>query len=751
MICCRSALAYFTLFCLSLYSACASELAKPIFFVKQRETDTVSQMHNEAIGNSIKRIRYTQSNHDYKVKEAINYVIMKLFLKDNYVESQGIDENLSKGCWKAVGDIAIDIVSRQDYSKLKIMLDADGRPGSGINEGNLNWLGSYRECTETSFAHFCVSKVNIFNKNYPVTIGLCVPKECTSSDVLAVLTSVANFTHEVMNSPILKVLGNTSFIEAAGSTVYCDEVASFSTGNIVAFCIAGLFVGLVLVGTVIDYLRRCTTDTVIVSKTNNFMPVQYSDDSLAKNVPVNESQPFLAQNDVKKSHGSFLLDIFVCFSLKKNAAQILNTNVLSSAISSLNGIRTISMFWVILGHTFFFALYAPSDNPVEGFKFIRRFTFQAIANAYFSVDTFFLLSGLLVSYLSLKRLNNYTGESFRRYVGKTFLPQFYLHRFLRLTPAYMFIILFYIYIFPFCGRGPLWFQQAKGTGIENCKKYWWTNLLYISNFYPQHMYSECVGWSWYLANDMQFYVISPLIIFAMYWLHLPGTVLVNSFICLASFCATGLIIGTNNLNALLTGDFQEATGDQTQKFADLVYSKPYSRIPPYLVGLALGYIIYYKKQPKRSIGMLVGFVGWTVSIGIALSVTYGPYTVFKYGGQPFTLIENILYGTFSRFSWALCVGWVVYACHFGLGGAVNSLLSWRAFIPLSRLTYSAYLIHPIVIQVFYSSFETPLHFSDIVVAYYFASFVVITYASAFLLAVCIEFPMSNLEKLVFQY
>ena len=45
-----------------------------------------------------------------------------------------------------------------------LVLDADGRPGSGINEGNLNWLGSYRECTETSFAHFCVSKVNIFNK-----------------------------------------------------------------------------------------------------------------------------------------------------------------------------------------------------------------------------------------------------------------------------------------------------------------------------------------------------------------------------------------------------------------------------------------------------------------------------------------------------------------------------------------------------------------------------------------------------------
>ena len=54
----------------------------------------------------------------------------------------------------------------------------------------------------------------------------------------------------------------------------------------------------------------------------------------------------------------------------------------------------------------------------------------------------------------------------------------------------MFVILFYVYIFPFCGDGPLWFQKAKGVGIENCKNYWWTNLLYINNFYPTNMYNE---------------------------------------------------------------------------------------------------------------------------------------------------------------------------------------------------------------------------------------------------------------------
>lgn len=36
-------------------------------------------------------------------------------------------------------------------------------------------------------------------------------------------------------------------------------------------------------------------------------------------------------------------------------------------------------------------------------------------------------------------------------------------------------------------------------------------------------------------------------------------------------------------------------------------------------------------------------------------------------------------------------------------GLVQSFLSWKAFIPLSRLTYGAYLIHPMTIIVFYQS------------------------------------------------
>ena len=36
---------------------------------------------------------------------------------------------------------------------------------------------------------------------------------------------------------------------------------------------------------------------------------------------------------------------------------------------------------------------------------LQRFSFLAVSNAYVSVDTFFVLSGLLVSYLTLKKIS----------------------------------------------------------------------------------------------------------------------------------------------------------------------------------------------------------------------------------------------------------------------------------------------------------------------------------------------------------
>ena len=51
----------------------------------------------------------------------------------------------------------------------------------------------------------------------------------------------------------------------------------------------------------------------------------------------------------------------------------------------------------------------------------------------------------------------------------------------RLTPTYMFVLLFWNKLTVFLGEGPNWLNYQSD---EACNKYWWTNLLYINNFYP---------------------------------------------------------------------------------------------------------------------------------------------------------------------------------------------------------------------------------------------------------------------------
>ena len=50
---------------------------------------------------------------------------------------------------------------------------------------------------------------------------------------------------------------------------------------------------------------------------------------------------------------------------------------------------------------------------------------------------------------------------------------------------------------------------------------------------------------------------------------------------------------------------------------------------------------------------------------------------------------------------------------FTFSGWVNTLLSWKGIIPLSRLTYTAYLVHPVVMETYYLSRRNLIEFSDI--------------------------------------
>ena len=57
--------------------------------------------------------------------------------------------------------------------------------------------------------------------------------------------------------------------------------------------------------------------------------------------------------------------VLLSFSVYLNGVKILSTNQASGSLSAVNGIRFLSMAWVILGHSYFFAMNFDGRYDIE--------------------------------------------------------------------------------------------------------------------------------------------------------------------------------------------------------------------------------------------------------------------------------------------------------------------------------------------------------------------------------------------------
>ena len=110
-------------------------------------------------------------------------------------------------------------------------------------------------------------------------------------------------------------------------------------------------------------------------------------------------------------------------------------------------------------------------NYLPIFQDFKTLGMQTFGNASVSVDTFFLMSGLLVSFLLLRELD--------RNKGKFNVGLYYLHRYLRLTIVYAFILGFIATLTVYLGTGPYWYTVHDYSNF--CRNAWWRQFLY-SNF-----------------------------------------------------------------------------------------------------------------------------------------------------------------------------------------------------------------------------------------------------------------------------
>lgn len=602
------------------------------------------------------------------------------------------------------------------------MLDSSGRPPAGILDGTLSDLGSMDQCfavvnidesgkelfrgqhcavnlrpylpVKPRHVTFKSKIIDLTNHSEPDTVftdlsqkapffyrvmfrlGVCVPSTCSPEDVQLVFS---------------EVLKDTFF----NATVpYCQQPEGWELDSVqvVILSLLGIVLCLVLVGSI----------------THRTIPV-----------PSDENKEVLP------------LRILRCFSVHRNYKRMVEDSSTRS-LDVLDGIRVLSMLWIILVHTYAFQHDRSMGRIMEIIDFARFISFGVIVNAWVSVDGFFLIGGVLVAYTTLKSLDRKNGEfNFPRYV---------LRRIWRLAPA-IYLTTALLFLLPLIDRGPNW-PETIGAEVSRCRQLWWMPLFLLNTW--GDFYENCMIHTWYVSADLHLYVLAALPIYLLYkWPKLGVWCCV--FLIFASSIITALITFIYDIYPTIL--FLSPDLDGIAEVGTQIYLRPFSHLAPYAIGLLVGYRLK-EKGSVRNISKVVVLLGWLISIALISGVLF---SCFKWhNGEPVLRPESALYAGLHRTVWGIGVGWIVFACSTGLdGGFIRPILSWRLFRRISHLTYLMYLIHLLAIWQRNASRRERFYLRHYDFIYEFFGNVMTAFLGAFVLHMLVEAPFAALDKVIF--
>lgn len=216
--------------------------------------------------------------------------------------------------------------------------------------------------------------------------------------------------------------------------------------------------------------------------------------------------------------------------------------------------------------------------------------------------------------------------------------------------------------------------------------------------------SQCIPQTWYLAVDMQLFLISPLILIGLYkWGKKFMPVL-----ALAGALSVGCVYGI-----YIKNDYTEviAVGDQDKTRMAKTYYVTHTRYTIWLMGIAFGYILTQFKNKEVKIPLLYNLAAWGAALTIVFSVVFGPYNSQQPGYES-TAAEAASYDALTRVAWGVALSWIIFACHHGYGGIINGFLSNPVWQVMSRLSFCMYMTHFTMQVIIYGNLQTSLYFSN---------------------------------------
>lgn len=391
----------------------------------------------------------------------------------------------------------------------------------------------------------------------------------------------------------------------------------------------------------------------------------------------------------------------------------------------IDGIRALSILLVLVYHTF---LVYDLSNPNESVASILEklgWAWTWAWNGDKGVDVFFVMSGFLISGILLRQ---YSKE------GHLNLKNFYIRRYLRLTPAYYFMLTIY------------WLLSANNSDMI------WANYLYVSNFI--HYEQQAAGWTWSLAVEEQFYFIYPLILIAILkWSKRPGLVLIWMFF-ISMAVNTGIvftddIIRTTPSSAIYTSDAFY------HHFITVLYDNLHTRFGGLVVGCLVAYTMHFHKEKltlvaNSRLGVFLTF------LGVSLIVFFMVFPAFSPAYDAYQTMHNLYY-IFNHTLFSVGVGLLIIAMllqQSWLANVFRKFFSHPFWYPIASLSYSLYLIHlvvmilviPVMVNLTITMPEQYHWTMGEVLLYGFIVSSILSFVVATLMYLFIEKPIMNLRR-----
>ncbi|CAH8834874.1 unnamed protein product [Trichobilharzia szidati] len=644
-------------------------------------------------------------------------------------------------------------------------LDAAGKIVPAVAAGAINWLGSMELCrniTDFSYAlshhvkgKYCSAFVKLPTPEVlpqKVTLelnyGVCIPTSCTKNDLVVLLDMVLSRVN-------LSLDNSTTFCHEEFGSVPKDSWFWISISIFI------IVIVLLLGGTTIDLIIWCIWkyqshaifyNRLVDSVNSSESPATSNESMIPSGESIHEENttgesdvvcPELNSLSYSKyrfkilSNMNYGIKFLALYSLPYNGWHLFHSKPSTVVNKSgqpcehpllcLDGIRFLTMIWIIYGHCIVYSIMGSNNALFYAQTHLRKWTFQVMVAAPLSVDTFFFMSGLLTTYLTLPKLRRICNWKnwFKFWCG------FIFHRIVRLTPAYLLVLFFYTGLFIHAYSGPLYPQNPNLTDIKFCRAHWWAT--YLNNF----IYADeiCMGWSWYLSNELQFSLVLAPIFLSLLMCH---EIIGISFAIGLIISCIGSTYGISYVNDYLPGLLG------LQSFTT-IYVKPYTRWSTYAIGLLCGWFLEKHANILDSVSrkykVLLFSAGVCISSILCVSTVYGLYGLLSGKVPPFTTSEAAAYTAFHRPVFILGVAIVVAMCALGCGGPIHSLLTSSVFRLPARITFTVYLVHPIVIQFIVLGRQSPAVVDDLHLITLFFAVLPISYLIGFVVSLATESPM----------